>query len=446
MQKSWLFLFFFLLMSFRIWAQGPMAQVSFFEDSFLSPDFESSQKKDFSYLGAKFAHNTNSSDDSNIVAEIDGRYAPTQAMMGYLNVSQLAWRDEHLSVGRKKIAWSRLDENWHFGLYQPLFKWNPLDPATQGLTGLFLELNDAFWGLKIFASFLHIPDQGPSYEIKNGNFERVNPWFQTPPRHVRFLGQTDAVNYDIQKPQTNEIIFNRSFVAQLHLGADTSGLYFQTAFAHKPANQLAMGFDGYLTPDDKAQVRIVPKIFYHSLVSSELSYTRSNLTVGMTSLFEKPETPDFSQELSYVVYRPSSLMSPFVEYKTRVFRGQMSYLKVQGGEADLQGGFVPAGSTSSGSAILPMRYPFSEAVSVDLSSEQNLKKQRSLTESLNYTEGAGHLFSLWTLKTEAQLSKLYRVNLALQVLRAADTEEAQKSLAGQYQNNDSISLGGSYVF
>lgn len=446
MQKAILFLILLNLCQSMVFALGPVAEISFSQDAFVSPDFESSQRKDFTYLGAQFSHNPYSTEDSNVVAEIDGRYAPTQAMMGYLNVSQLAWRDEHLSVGRKKVNWSRLDETWHLGLYQPLFKWNPLDSSTQGLTGLFLEMNDPNWGLKIFASFLNIPDQGPSYEIKNGNFERVNPWFQTPPKYVRFLGQTDVVNYDIQKPQANEVIFNRSFVAQLHLGDETSGPYLQTAFAHKPANQLAMGFDGYLTADDKAQVRIVPKVFYHSLVSGEVSYSKANFGAGLTGLLERPEAPDFAPELSYALYQPSTLVSPFVEYRSRAYRAQLAYLKIEGGEAELQGGFVPPGSTSTGSAVLPMRYPFREALVAEFSGQQSFKKQRLLTESVNYTEGAAHLFSQWTLKTELQLSRLYRVNAALQVLRADDSPAAGRTLVGQYQNNDSLSLGGSYVF
>jgi hypothetical protein len=254
------------------------------------------------------------------------------------------------------------------------------------------------------------------------------------------------VTYDIHQPQTNDIVLNRSFAAQFYLGDDTAGPYFEMAFAHKPANQLAMGFDGYLTVDDKAQVRIVPNIFYHSLISSELSYSDKSFATGLTGVLEKPESPNFSPELSYVAYSPSYLISPFVEYRYRSYRAQVAYLKIRGGDAELQGGFVPGGSTNSGSAVLPLRYPFMEATLFDLSGAQTLTRQQSLTESLNYLEGVGHLFTQITLKTEYQFRRMYRVHLALQALRANDSLVAQQTLVGNYQNNDSLSLGGSYVF
>ena len=414
------------------------------QEQFISPDFEATSDKGFSYLGAQVLHGLDVDQNSGLMADIRGQFGAGASVMSYMNISELAWKDDVFSVGRKKANWSRLDQMWHLGLFEPQFRWNPLQPESQGLSGVFLDLETPVWGLRLFGSFLFIPDQGPSYEIKSGEFAKANPWFQEPPRSVRFLGQTEKINYDLQTPQTNEVIFNRSFVGQFYLGDSNEGFYFQTSMANKPANQLALGFDGKINAESTAQIQILPKVYYHSLIASEISYSQGVFNSGITGLAEKPQNPDYEDKWTSIYYDPSTVISPFVEYKNLRGRVAVSYLKVYGGAAKVRGPLASSNQTSS--AILPSRYPYDEAAQVQGQLRFPLKRRQYVDSGLRYVQGAGNLFSTIVSENKYGLNRDMSINFNFQLVSAQESPEAERTLPGQYVNNDSVSLGFAYVF
>lgn len=419
------------------------------QDEFVSEDFEATDRRSFTYLGAKLksadAPTSAGALKSGFKTDVVGQYAAGAAIMSYLNVSELYWTDSGFSVGRRRETWSKLDSTWNMGLYEPLFKQNPLAPEGQGLTGLFLDVGGDDWGVNLFASFLFIPDQGPGYELKNGSFEKANPWFQTPPSYIHFYGQTDRVNYNIERPETNDIIFNRSFVGSAHLGKKDDGFFTQVALASKPSNQLALGFSGFLAANNTAQVQVNPKIYYHSLASADFSYYINGFNAGLSVLSENPKASEFTNDMTYAAYRPSTLVSPFVEFKKGLSRAQFSYLKVQGGEADLRGDSQSA-IGSAQSTVLADRYPFREATLVKLATSQKFSKRKYLDLEADYLRGAANLFSIWSLEADYRWDAYWKASLKGQLVSALDTPEADRTVAGQFQNNDSIMLGVSYVF
>ncbi len=97
----------------------------------------------------------------------------------------------NLTIGRQKRTWSRLDEQFHLGVWQPQLRWDYLAPIQQGLTGVFFD-----WSLStnlnftFFTSPLHIPDQGPQFRLENGQFMSANRWFAQPTSRVALFRDT----------------------------------------------------------------------------------------------------------------------------------------------------------------------------------------------------------------------------------------------------------------
>ena len=73
-------------------------------------------------------------------------------------------------LGRKIKNWSEGDEYWDLGLWNPLTRWNPLHPVTNGLVGSFLTLKAKRWESDFFIGALYLP----SLEAKRIEEEREN--------------------------------------------------------------------------------------------------------------------------------------------------------------------------------------------------------------------------------------------------------------------------------
>jgi hypothetical protein len=432
---------YFIALVFGISHPAQAGEISFQQDQFVSETFESAEQKNFSYLGAQFESAVEGTPKHGFGSDIEGRFAPGTPVMSYIDVREFYAQQAEFSIGRKKLGWSKIDTIWSLGRYEPLFKWNPLAPETQGLTGFFIQAGNDKWGFDLFASFLFIPDQGAGYELKDGSFKKSSPWFQTPPSYVRIFDQIDRVNYEINEPSMSDIVFNRSFAASVHYGQKEQGIFVQGALASKPANQLVLGLEADHTTQDVAHVQVTPKTFYHELGSGEVSYGSKLFNIGLAGLVENFRAPEFEDGIIYTQYRPSTIVSPFVELHAAGWKSTFSYLKINGGEAEVKGPLQVQKDINISEA-----YPFREATLLKVSKIQRLSKRRSLDLETQYIRGAGNLFSIVNLELGYRWDANWRVGLQGHLVAAADSQEADRTVAGQFQNNDTVSLGFGYVF
>lgn len=427
----------------------PVANVSLTQASFLSPSYNLTQKKDFQFIGAGFDTLSKPRADreleNGLQAQVDGMVAPGTSVLSYLNVSQLFWKQGFLSIGRKKENWSYLDSNYTLGIYQPLFEWDLLLPREQGLTGIYLTMeaqDSPFpWGFVVFGSPMFIPDQGAGYEIKGGEFERSNPYFQAPPAFFEIRGQTDTADYNVQKPDTNSVVFNRSFAGKVYVGKESDGVYAQAAFANKPVNQLALGFQGFVTPNNSVDVEIQPQVYYHSLASADVLYSWKNVVTGLSFLRENITSPDFDPQWTYVSYSASDLISPFFKYRDKNFNITLSYLNVQGGEETVQGDL-----SDQSSSYLPHRYPFRSAYQATVNYRFRLFTPRFIYLSTKYLQGSENEFALWTTQASYQFQTRWTANLTAQLVDVKNNPAGDMIAYQPYNNNDAIAVGVSYVF
>ncbi len=426
-------------------------RASLSQETYVSPDYKNTDRKSFQFVGVGVDSLTNVRSENDILdglhTQIDANIAPGANVLSYLNVSQLYWKQNALTFGRKKIVWSEIDESYDLGMFQPRFTRNLFQPESQGLTGLFLKVeteNPSLpGGVYLFASNLFIPDQGAGYEIRDGQFENSSPFFSTPPTQAQVLGQTDKIVYDIQKPRTEDILFNRSFAAKAYLGQEDRGGFIQAAYANKPANQLALGFKGALTSNNAVAVDILPSFYEHRLFSGDLQYSIvPEFALGISGMTEAIDQPKFTSEWTYRKFGSSQLVSPFMKIRFKGLKAKLAYLKITG-----------ADSTDSGpnaelaEDVVSERYPFMNAYLADLSYRHRIRRYEGITISTKYMTSEQSEFTIWTASGSYQWEERWSAYFEMQLASVEQKYMDGKKIAYfDYMDNDTGTVGVRYVF
>lgn len=432
---------------------GAQGRMSIQADSFLSPDYTATEARQFHYFsaglrtaGLEAAPGTEGL-ESGLQASIDGQFSPEAPVLSYLNIRQLYHRESMLVVGRKIENWSGTDERWNLGLYQPQFRWNPLLPESQGLSGIFIFLQGESetlpWGLLLFASGVYIPDQGAGYAVRDGRFEQSNPWFRPPPSRAVFstTGAEDELRYNVRRPETNRIVFNPSYASRVFIGDVNRGASVQAAYAYKPANQLVLGLNGQIKPDNAIDIDVNPTFFYHSLISADVQYSGSLFEAGAGVLREKPQAPEFEKEWTYPVYGESVVASPFVGMKLRNFKVRFMSLFVN--EED---------STAAGpkaqelKPILGSRFPFRNAHAVEASARHYWRRHEGFSAKARVSQGAEDEFTLFSGSLNYQLDSRWSMGAQILLVRGESAQTASRTVYSDFENNDAGQVGVLYVF
>lgn len=287
---------------------------------FVSEDFSNTQSSRFSMLGVQIK--SVDSENDFLKANLGGAYAFGSPHLSYLNVRELfihtplttdKFRRSQFIIGRRIVDWSEMDSTWNLGLLQPQFRWNPVNPTTQGLVGFFWQLKSDLWGFTVFGSPVFIPDQSASYELKNGEFQKSSPWFGTPPRHAQFGTDSLPIQYQISAPPLSDILYQPSYGAQFQLGKE-KGAYLQVASLYKPSNQIALTYQATVNPDPAVQVEIVPKSYFEHITSADFGYRFENTTASASVVLNRPEQ----------IESPSEYTKPILE-NAELFGAQVSH-------------------------------------------------------------------------------------------------------------------------
>ena len=420
-------------------------EMRFYTDSFISSDFEATEKNNYQFIGAQLK--TDSLSQDAVQMDITGGVAVGAPLLNYLNISEFYFKssqtdDEYFYFGRKRMHWSELDSRWDLGVWEPLFKWNPLSPEHQGLSGIFWQANKPLYSLMLFASPLYIPDQGPSFEIEDGSFIKGNPWFRRPPESIRIWSEATAIDYRFEMPDETQIVLQKSFGSKLAFG-DPNGLSAQLSYIYKPANQLAIGYDGNLDVGKlKGAVELKPQVFYHSLTGGDLTYRNGQVHVGLSTLLDRPDKTDhFEQKWTHPVFSDATLWSAFAEWTGNHWGVSYQHLDILGGDVVESGDLA-----NSKRAAMMVRYPFQQAEKVTLTSNHFFKKNRQLQNRVSITHSAKNDFDLIQASSRLRLSAVWSVLGELQLVRSGALSTENQNEIAQFLNNDRLMFGAVYVF
>ncbi|MNJ94690.1 hypothetical protein D3C87_123920 [compost metagenome] len=415
-----------------------------FSDSFVSPAFEATEKTSYQFVGANIK-NGNFSDDT-LKMDVSGGVAIGAPLLNFFNISEFyvetrSSESETFYLGRKKLLWSEIDARWDLGLWEPLFKWNPLAPERQGLTGIFWQVDRPFYTVTLYGSPFFIPDQGPSFEIQNGSFVKGNPWFRRPPESIRVFNETTQIDYHFDRPSESQVVMHSSFGGKVSFG-DPQSFRVQASYIYKPSNQLALGYDGTLdVAADKGNVDLQPQVFYHSLAGLDMTYKVKNWRFGVSATHDRPNQDSiFEEQWTHPTFENATLISPFIEWENPVLAISFQRLDVSGGKVTEVGELA-----NPNRAPLMSRYPFRQANQISGMTHFNFGKGRRLFVKGSYTQSDLNDFRLIRLNTRLKFSRLWSVFGEAQLVDAGElTAENQNDIA-QFVNNDRVMFGVSYV-
>lgn len=432
------------LSPFRAVAQV-QTEMRFYSDSFISSDFEATEKNNYQFVGAQLK--TDSLSQDVVQMNITGGVAVGAPLLNYLNISEFYFQssqtdDEYFYFGRKRMHWNELDSRWDLGVWEPLFKWNPLSPEHQGLSGIFWQANKPMYSLMLFASPFYIPDQGPSFEIQDGTFVRGNPWFRRPPESIRLWSEATAIDYRFNMPDEVQIVMQKSFGTKVAFG-NPNGLNAQLSYIYKPSNQLAIGYDGNLDVGKlKGAVELKPQVFYHSLTGADVSYRIGETHFGLSAIWDNPDNNDhFDEKWTHPLFNDAMMWTPFFQWSGRFWSVSFQHLDVIGGEVTESGDLADPRR-----AALMVRYPFQQAEKLTLTSHHYFRKNRQVQSKLSLTHSQKNDFDLLQASARVHLSPAWSVLGEMQLVRAGIPKPDNQNTISQFVNNDRMMLGAVYVF
>lgn len=435
-----------LLLIFPFLASAQVqTEMKLFSDSFISPAFEATQKTNYQFIGAQLK--TDPFEEGTLKMDISGGVAVGAPLLNYLNISEFYVQNrqnenESFYLGRKRILWNELDARWDLGVWEPLFKWNPLSPERQGLSGIFWQMDKPYFTMVLFASPFYLPDQGPSFEIENGSFVKGNPWFRRPPESIRIWSEATAIDYKFEKPNEAQVVMQNSFGMKLSFG-DPQSFRGQLSYTYKPANQLAIGYQGNLDVAQlKGVVDLQPQVFYHSLAGADVTYKINQWRVGLSGILDRPNKDEiFEDQWTHPVFEEALLVSPFIEWNNGRYGINFQQLDIYGGDIKEEGELA-----NPDRASLMTRYPYKQAHQVAFLTNHTFSKNRRLMGKLSYTHSQKNAFDLIRLSTRLRLSAMWSFIGEMQMVKAEPLTAENQNEISQFVNNDRFMVGAAYAF
>ncbi|MEN0060490.1 MAG: hypothetical protein AAGB31_16740, partial [Bdellovibrio sp.] len=311
-----------------------------------------------------------------------------------------------------------------------------------GLIGAFWQIEKPYYTFTLFASPFFVPDQGPSFAIKDGSFVKGNPWFRQPPESIRIWNEATAIDYNLEQPNESQIVLHNSFALKLAFG-DVQGLHGQVAYSYKPSNQLAIGYEGYLnTTELRGAVNLQPQVFYHSLGGLDLAYRYHNWKWGVSGMWDRPTREEiFEEKWTHPVFEEAVLVSPFMEWNNGRWGVSLQHMEIFNGDVHEEGDLA-----SDDRAPLMTRYPYRQAQQVALMYSGSFAKTRRWTGKVSYTHSQKNDFDLIRISSRLTLSRWWALMAEAQLVKAGELSVENQNEIAQYVNNDRLMAGVAYVF
>lgn len=361
----------------------------------------------------------------------------------------------NLTIGRVKRQWSRLDEEFNLGIWQPQLRWDYLQPEQEGLTGVFFD-----WSLSsalrfsFFTSPLSIPDQGPQYRLKNGQFSSSNRWFVQPTSRLGLFHMDSPLYLEIAKTPEEDIFMHSSFGFAMNYQSG-GPLWSQISYAYKPRNQIHLGIEcancGRINFEGGAPIEVTavihPKIVNHNVLTWETGFDRVDDRGWFSITGDVPQRSGFPD--SYVEAELNTMIVTGFAYQhyLRPVAGvpswlEYSYMRVF--EFRRQRGDSLLGEDEVHSSL--DRYPYVELAAIDwrllLRQTQSNRLQWRNRYSYSFPERGG-----WLASSIEWARGPMTWSLGFDILGAeVDPNSNEAGLFSRYRANDRVYGGVSYVF
>ncbi|AZZ36507.1 hypothetical protein CIK05_06795 [Bdellovibrio sp. qaytius] len=406
--------------------------------NFISSDYATDQEKSFVFVGAEIKSQNAETDIFKI--NLNGKYASKNSVLSYLNLKEIYFTNHinatsSLHIGRKLQSWSVADEKFNLGSYQTQFRWNPLDIESQGLFGVFYEKNlGSGWNLNLFGTPFFIPDQGPNYEVKDGQFQASNPYFTPPPQNIIFQNVILPIDYNIIKPEVSEVVQQPGFGLKLDYLSES----FEASLAgtYKPSNQFAFGYKGILVTN-RVRVDIQPKTYYEKLTSLDVATKWKGGKAGLAAIYAEPVNPEYTANYNYPVFAPNTTLVPYIRFEFEPIDIEIAALNIDGGEVTELGP-----DANPNRQPLTQKYLYTRAYQISAALRSQWGDQLKVLSSLQYREAEKNLLQTLKLKNIFDIQGPWKMTLDVFLVETSD----ESSTVSNYRNLDQVWAGASYEF
>lgn len=366
----------------------------------------------------------------------------------FIGESQPSYAGVSVTIGRQKRSWSEFDQEFGMGIWQPELRWDYLNPVQEGLTGLFVDYTPTRTiTATLFLSAVDIPDQGPNYQLQNGQFETQNRWFWAPQINLLFGRSQSQVSYAVDKPSLNDLIYQPSAGGMLRYQSRATPLWAQASWAYLPMNQFHYAYDcpQCVTPSGQVQASIHPSILKHRVATAEVGLKDDQQRGWISSTVDVPDTPTgpaqwVQSSAEQVVYVGAAYEHSFdlLQLPGTI---KASYLKA------FESGETPSNSLVEGSVGSSIdRVLYQELAALEWTWRVMEKKQSQLTWRFRYAYSIPEQGS-WLSSSAVLQMKKWSWNLGVDIIGAnIDPASPDAGLFSRYRANDRAMTGMGYVF
>ena len=351
------------------------------------------------------------------------------------------------AIGRRRHLWSRGDEFWRQGLWQPRAFHEKLTPESAGLMGLWGEVSHGNWRGLIFASPLFIPEFGPQQSLQEEQFVSANPWFRPPANQIVFNSVPTPVRYDLAQVRESDLVNHPSLALSLEHRSGPEGWFLRSTYAYKPMNQLVMSFPlqfALQAQDPHVRLVIHPKVVYHQLLALEGGVESvEGVRAWLNVTREIPDPQEVEVFAIQKAFAPAWLLSGFLEGDGPSWRGGQSHIygaffSVEGGDAPDLGSFAPGGGS-----LFERRYQYQRALALGLRQSAGRWQWDQ-----RWTYEVAQRMLWWNLRWDYLLDESWSFLFQADLLTLVDNKspEVGDGFLRDYRANDRLALGVSYVF
>lgn len=348
--------------------------------------------------------------------------------------------------GRRKSQWSRFDEEWHMGIWQPQVRWDYIHPSSQGLIGLFLTEKGRDWRFELLLSPVFLPDQGPQFRVVDGRIQSANRWFWEPQLNAQISESDTPIHYTVHRPPEGDIVFNGGVATRVLLAREEDrGPWVQMAYAYKPLNQLHLGIDAKWKPAF-IDAQIKPYVVRHHVVSLESGHKWIDGEFWLSFTGDFPNQIKLPEEWLESSLARSTFAGVHLAQDIKlpilgVGHAKASYLHRWDNGLDADNS-VDAEVESSLD-----RFPFRQVVSFEWLHNISSVANNRWDFGIKYIYSIPDKGSLASLKLQWVPSAHSDVFLAMDILSSeSDTIGGSSGFISRYRSNDRVNLGYSYVF
>lgn len=432
-------------------------QVQLIQSQYLSGGQNETQIDRYSSVGVKVQQLGDFWLDGNYGLELMGLATMDATENAYVALPQLyvgahipLVPEFNLTLGRKRMRWSYFDEEWRLGIWQPSVRWDYLHPVEEGLTGAFLGVESRDVQVIGFVTPFFIPDQGPQFQVVNGEFHSSNRWFRQPTSRHTVVGQDRRLNYELDKPAENDIVMNAGYGLSLTLGQEQSGPWLKTSFANKPINQLHIAIEGYhsLAREDRflESVAIVhPVVARHTVTTVEGGYRQEDYWAWASITEERPSNPNLPDEWEEASLYSSRFLGGTFSHRVPIPGLKTHWLKYS--YMRLTEEIPERGAETDTLESSLDRYPFSEVASVEWVGPVLVQGASRMDLGVRYLYSIPEQGGLVSAKAEWRWSRDLRIDFGVDILGSNVSDESpHRGLMTIYRNNDRVIGGLTYVF